>query len=78
MTAVALGREIEIASPARPLKVMSWGPVWLKPDATLHTPCSKVPVIYINLEPTTSETEPESSNVQPHTRELIEAGLQYS
>jgi hypothetical protein len=66
MIETADGRQNEIATPAKARKTMSWVAVVARPQANVNADCKTQPVRYMGRLPTTSATDPSSSNVQPH------------
>jgi hypothetical protein len=66
MVLTAEGRQKDIAMPPKARKTINWVPVLDNPHAKVNIDCNIQPVRYMGLEPTTSDTEPSSNNVQPH------------
>jgi hypothetical protein len=65
MILTADGRQKEIATPAKALKMISCSPDCERPQARVNPDCKTHPVKYIGLLPTTSEIEPSRRSVQP-------------
>jgi hypothetical protein len=68
MVLTAEGKQKDIAMPPNARKTINCVPVFDNPHAKVNIDCNIQPVRYMGLDPTTSDTEPRSSNVHPQVK----------
>lgn len=75
---MAVGRQQLAATPCRPRKIISSGPVLARPQARMQRPRKRQPKRWTGREPTTSAMAPAGMKVQPPVRPKILAGQSMS